>query len=325
MSKDEYILMLLKETDDYISGSDIARDLSVTRAAIWKHINRLREWGYEIESHPALGHRLLSSPDLLWEGEIKYGLRTKIFGRKLYCFGEVKSTNDVATRVADEGAEEGTLVVSDVQTRGRGRFGRRWESASGLGIWSSAIIRPDVSPFQVPMITLWAATSLCESLRKSTGVDISLKWPNDLMVGGKKICGILAEMSSEMDRVHYIVIGFGININHLPKDFPEGVRGNATSFRIETGKTHSRANLLRRILEGFELGYPMVTERLWSEIAAKWEMFSSVIHRDIEVDTSSGKISGRAVGIDENGALILMSDGSERKIFSGDVTYRAIR
>jgi len=322
MSRDERILAILKERDGYISGADIAKELNITRSAVWKHISRFRERGYEIESHPALGHRLISSPDLLWEGEIRYGLRTKIFGRKLCCYGSVGSTNDVAMRMADEGAEEGTLVVSEVQTRGKGRFSRRWESAAGLGIWASVIVRPDISPVQVPIITLWAAASLSESLGESTGVDIRLKWPNDLMVGWRKICGILTEMSSEMDKVHYIIIGFGINVNHLPEDFPEGVRENATSLRIETGRIHNRVMLLQRVLEGLERDYPMVTGKLWDEIAARWEALSCVIDRDVKIDTGSGEISGRAIGVDGSGALILMSGGTTRRILSGDVTCR---
>jgi len=228
-TKDQLLLYLKERKGDWVSGEALSNKIAVSRSAVWKHICKLREEGYVIESSPKKGYLLRKAPDLLFPNEIREGLDTKVFGKRdIVYFTETDSTNTRAKDLAARGAPEGTLVISERQTKGRGRKGRSWFSPSQGGIYTSLILRPSISPSEAPKITLLSAVVVAETLRSLTGLSAIIKWPNDILINGKKIAGILTEMSTEMDAIDYIVVGLGLNVN--TPDFPDDIREKATSI-----------------------------------------------------------------------------------------------
>lgn len=247
------ILKILKQQEEHISGQQISDYLGVSRTTVWKVIKELREEGYEINSATNKGYLLTKSPDIITSDEIKSVLKTKCFGTKIFAYSEVTSTNKLAKEKASQGAQEGTLVIAEAQTAGRGRLGKAWESPYGSGIWMSLILRPLVLPQDVSGITLIAGLAICQAIRELTHLQAYIKWPNDVVINGKKVCGILTEMSAEMEQVNHVVVGIGINVNI--KDIPEALKEVATSLSIEGEKEYVRKDIIAQVLMCFERHY----------------------------------------------------------------------
>lgn len=318
------ILKLLKENEDFISGESISKKFGVTRAAIWKSIKALKGEGYDIESISKKGYRLLSSPDILSYEEVKENLNTKFIGSKIYYYDSIDSTNKMAKDIAHK-EEEGTIIVAEEQLEGRGRLGRTWASPKKKGIYFSIILKPRVSPTKVAKLTLLGAAAVNLALDE-IGINSQIKWPNDIVINGKKVCGILTEMSSELNFINYVVIGIGINVNLGEEDIPEDIRHKATSLKIESKKGVNRKNLLAVILNRFEELYVLFKDD--GEIADAIEICrnnSAVIGKEVLVMDGNDEKVGKAIDINEEGELIVVfEDGKAESIFSGEISIRGI-
>ena len=322
----EKILEMLKQEKEngYVSGQELCERLGVSRTAVWKVIRQLKEAGYVIDSVPNRGYRLCESPDVLSHAEVAALLRTSWLGQKLYCLEETDSTNIQAKRLAEEGAPEGTLVIADMQSAGKGSRGRCWESPKGTGIFMSAVFRPKLLPVKASMITLVAAYSIASELRKTYGLDVKIKWPNDIVLNWKKIVGILTEMSSEMDFIHYIVTGIGINVNM--EKFPEELADKATSLYMESGTRFQRAKLAASFLNRMEKDYEQFAAQ--GSLAFLKDAYNEMLinrGETVRILQYQGEWCGIARGINENGELLVeKSDGTIREVFSGEVSVRGL-
>jgi len=321
-TKDQLLLYLKENQGSWVSGELISNNLSVSRAAIWKHIRNLKEEGYVIESAPKKGYFLSESSDPITADEIRQGLCTKVFGKKNIIFlNETDSTNTRAKELAAQGAPEGTLVIAEKQTEGRGRRGRSWFSPPGGGIYFSLILRPVISPGETPKITLMTAVVLAETLISLMKLKLRIKWPNDILVNGKKLAGILTEISTEMDAVNYIIVGLGLNVNTQFEQFPQDIKGNATSILIENGKQFPRVKLIQHYLKLYEIYYDMFKNNDFEPIMKRWRELADIIGKQIRVDVIGKTHIGKVVDVDNDGVLILKDDqGRLQRIFSGDVT-----
>jgi BirA family biotin operon repressor/biotin-[acetyl-CoA-carboxylase] ligase len=320
----EIILRLLKERNpEYVSGEEICRILNVTRTAVWKHIQTLRENGYEIEARPRSGYLLTGIPDRLFPEEIGAGLSTRFLGRNvLYC-DNVPTTNNLAKELAGQGAADGTLVVVEEQTGGKGRLGRQWSSAKYKGCFFSFILYPPLIPSEANVVTLMTAVAMAAAVRNETGVMAGIKWPNDLLVDGKKICGILTELSAEMERINYMVVGVGINVNQEENDFPEDIRTVATSLKAHTGVSISRVKLLQAFLKEFEKWYDISLEKGFAPVLSRWKELSVSLNCPVRIHTPNSSWDGWAEDIDRDGALLLrLPDGEIKRVISGEVSLR---
>lgn len=313
MTKEE-ILNILRETGDYVSGESLAEKMGVSRAAVWKHIHALIKDGYAIDVAQGRGYKLMSVPDKLYPAEISYGLQTKLLGRKVVHLNTTSSTNVVARQVAEEGVEEGTVVVAETQSRGKGRLGRNWITKPG-GLWMSAILKPAIDPMHASSITLLAAVSVTKALR-GAGLEAVIKWPNDVLVNGKKICGILTEMSAETDAVNFIILGIGVNVNN---DVPIET---ATTMKAELGKEVDRVKFTQSLLEMLEKDYLTFKDEGFTPILWIWRRYSDTLGRLVEVTCQDEVVVGVAQDVDEDGSLLVKTrDGSIRKIVSGDCKH----
>ncbi|OPY30068.1 MAG: putative biotin ligase [Methanocella sp. PtaU1.Bin125] len=310
----EEVLQVLREKGDYVSGEQIAGLLGVSRAAVWKQVQTLMREGYQIESHPHRGYRLIAVPDRLYASEVRYGLQTKLIGRRVVHLNTTGSTNTVARQMAEEGVEEGTVVIAETQTRGKGRLGRKWITKPG-GVWMSVILKPDIGPAHAAGITLLAAVSVTKALREA-GAEAVIKWPNDVLVSDKKICGILTEMSAETDAVSFIVLGIGVNVNNDPP------LETATSLKAELGHEVNRVKFVQSLLESLEEDYLTFKERGFEPILWSWRRYSDTLGRPVEVTYQDETIQGIAQDVSASGALIVqLKDGGTRKIVSGDCIH----
>ncbi|MFH2066585.1 MAG: biotin--[acetyl-CoA-carboxylase] ligase [Pseudomonadota bacterium] len=320
-TRDKLLAYLQANPDCWISGEILSRILKVSRAAINKHIKKLRQDGYQIESSTKKGYRIGEYHDLISADEIRDHLTTTIFGRqKIFILKETDSTNLQARKPAAEGEPEGTIVIAESQHSGRGRKGREWFSPSNAGIYASIILRPRISPAEAPGITLMTAVAVVESLISIYEIPIRIKWPNDLLIGDRKIAGILTEISTEMDRVDYIIVGIGLNVNTAVHDFPAALQEKATSLYAATGKRFSRVTVLKTILQEFEAYYDLFRREGFSGIRDRWISHSDIIGRDVMIRKIGGELRGRIIDIDHEGVLILQ-DHLEKvhRIFSGDL------
>ena len=318
------ILKLLKETDGYVSGQELCRRFGVSRTAVWKVINQLKEEGYEIEAVRNRGYALKGAGDVLSEAELLSCLKTEWAGGRTVYFDATDSTNVQARRLAEAHAPHGTLVVSDRQDGGKGRRGRSWASPSGVGIWMSLILRPEIAPSSASMLTLAAALAVREGIREETGLSPLIKWPNDLVLNGMKICGILTEMSTELMEIQYVITGIGINVNQ--REFPPEIRDTATSLSLEAGRSFRRSSLIAAILKAFEKDYAAFLKT--GDLSLLLEEYNAcLVNRGKEVCIldPSGEYRAVAEGIDENGSLLVtLPDGTRREIISGEVSVRGI-
>ena len=247
------ILKVLRGTKDYISGQELCEQLGVSRTAVWKYMKQLKEEGYEIQAVQNKGYRLVEVPDVLGESEIKSRMNTRWAGREVYFYEEIDSTNTQAKRLAEEGAVSGTLVVSDCQTKGKGRRGRVWESPKGTALYMTLMIRPQIRPERASMLTLVIGLSVVQAIRNVLKVEVGIKWPNDVVLNKKKLVGILTEMNAQMYYIEYLVLGVGINAN--TKEFPPEIQDKATSLQIELGYPVNRAELVAETMKCFENYY----------------------------------------------------------------------
>lgn len=308
----------------FISGEELSQTCGCSRTAVWKHIEELRQEGYEVEAVRKAGYRLLAAPDRLSAEAIIAGLDTKRIGQHVQAYDTVVSTQPLAHEAAATGAPEGTLVIAEQQTGGKGRLGRVWHSPKGTGIWMSLIVRPVIPLPKTPQMTLLTAVAVAKTMREETGVAVKIKWPNDIFVGDRKVCGVLTELNAEADRVNYLVIGIGINANAVAADFPEELRAIATSLRIESGTTVNRVRFVQRFCRIFEAEYDHYLQHGFDRIKTEWEACSYTIGRWVTVKTIHSTLEGRAVGLDEEGVLIVEdAAGARHKVYSADVNYGA--
>ena len=319
-TKDQLLLYLKETKGKWVSGEALSKQMGVSRSAVWKQISKLKEEGYSIESSPKKGYLFQKASEMLLPNEIREGLETKLLGKgDIIYFKEIDSTNREARDLAEKGAPEGSLVLSEAQTKGRGRKGRTWFSPSKGGIYISLILRPTISPAEAPKFTLLTAVAIAEALLSMTPLNINIKWPNDILINGKKIAGILTEMSTEMDAVNYIVVGLGLNVN-TPK-FPDEIQEIATSILIETEKIFPRVKLIQEYLKWYEAYYDIYKETGFDSIINRWKDLSNIIGKKVEVQVVGNQFIGEALDIDGDGALILKDDqGGVHRIISGDIT-----
>lgn len=320
----EKVLKLLKANmPNYVSGEEIARALGVSRTAVWKNVNLLQEEGYVIEGSPRLGYRLIEVPDLLYPAEIAAGLKTVIIASepaKIHYFRQVDSTSEAIKKLGDRGAPEGTLVVAEEQTGGKGRLGRRWFSPPAKGIWLSTLLRPPVLPREAPIFTLMSAVAVVKAIKSTLPhIPTGIKWPNDLLVNGRrKVCGILTELKAEADLLHYLVIGIGINVNLRKQDFPSQLQGCATSLLLENGeKELPRLPLLVKVLEELDTIYQEYLLKGPGNIIKSWKEKNITLNREVTVKSPLGEFTGRALDIAGDGALIVQNKKGEIKHFHG--------
>ncbi|MGI6705046.1 MAG: biotin--[acetyl-CoA-carboxylase] ligase [Clostridia bacterium] len=318
--------ILIGSKDQYISGEEISSRVGVTRAAVWKTINGLKEDGYIIKASPRKGYCLIEMPDRLEPSIVREGLKTRTLGKHIYYYRQIDSTNKKAKELAIKGKPNGTLIIAEEQTKGRGRLGREWLSPFGTGIWMSILLRPDIHPWDAPRMTLLSAAAVARSIEGVTKLKTGIKWPNDIIVGQKKVCGILTEMNGELDQLHWIVIGIGINVNGEQKDFPEELHGTASSLKIELGRPVDRAMLLRRICTEMESYLDeFLKSRDFSPVIQECRRRSVTIGKMVRVTGSHDDWVGKAEDIDLDGSLLVRrADGTLERVLSGDVSVRGI-
>ena len=308
-----------------VSGEELGRAIGISRTAVWKHINELKCEGYVIDSVPSKGYCFVSAPDALLPDEIKAGLKTRIMGREVAYHKETTSTQEIAKALASQGVAEGTIVVAETQSGGRGRVGRQWSSPQG-GVYFSMILRPDMKPSEALRLPLVAGVAVAQAIKRNTKLAPKLKWPNDIMLQDRKVGGILTEMSAEMDRLDWVIIGIGLNVNTSHESYPEEVQGVATSLMELGGKIIPRVKLLQDILFEFESLYDDLVKSGFEPIRARWKALSNTICANVVVSMPTEKVTGTAVDIDLDGALILKKgDGSLEKILAGVVSLRKLK
>ena len=310
------ILNILSTADGYVSGENISDELGISRNAVWKHINKLRQEGYEIESVTKRGYKLISVPDVISAELIKDGLDTEFIGQNVVYYDETDSTNNEAKRNSD--MPDGTLFISEIQTGGKGRLGRAWVSPKGIGIWMSLLLKPHILPQDVAQITLVAGMATA----RSVGCGAKIKWPNDVVIGSKKICGILTEMSAEIERVNYIVPGIGINVN--TESFPDELKEKATSLYIESGRKFERYKIVQRFLKEFEILYKKFIKGGIAAVTDDYRELCVTIGKEVSVIYPNRTINGRAIDINNNGELIVETDKGIIEVDSGEVSVRGM-
>lgn len=319
LSNEEMILSFLAEGgSDFISGATLSDKLGLSRTAVWKYVETLRKLGYTIEAQPARGYRLLQVPDRLTPLEVSPLLSTRDLGRTLHHFEALPSTNVQAFELAQEGALHGEVVITESQTAGKGRRGRAWVSPAGKNLAMSVILRPEIPPTRAPELTLVAAVALAETL-KEAGANAQIKWPNDVQLDGLKVAGILTELSADTERVHFIVLGIGVNLNTEVSDFPPEVRELATSVAIARQQQVPRALFTAALLTKIEQWLDTWQEEGFAPVRKAWKSLSSILGKDVLVRSDAKELRGVAEDIDESGALLLRVDGRLERVLAGDV------
>lgn len=320
----EEILRLLRSADGYISGQELCNRFGVSRTAVWKAINQLKEAGYEIEAQQNKGYRLMAAPDLMTEAEIKSLMHTDWVAKEVLYFDTIDSTNTKAQELAEKGYPSGTLVVADKQESGKGRRGRSWVSPSGTGIFMTLMIKPDINPNNASMLTLVAALVVAKAITSVTGEEALIKWPNDIVVNGKKVCGILTEMNAQFDYINHIVVGIGINVHN--ESFPEEISQMASSLMIEAGgKRFHRAQIVAETMAYFEQYYDtfLKTQDL-SALVREYDKLLVNRNKSVRVLDPKEPFDGKAMGITPKGELIVDTWESRKLVSSGEVSVRGI-
>jgi BirA family biotin operon repressor/biotin-[acetyl-CoA-carboxylase] ligase len=318
--EEEIVGLLEKNNDKFLNTKDISLKLGVHPYTVYQAVRELRRWEFQIQSERGKGYRLVESPDLILAAEIKKNLRTKIFGKKIYSYRKVGSTNMLGFRLAETKAEEGTLIVAEEQTKGKGRMGRSWYSPPQLGLWMSLILRPDIPPFKAPGLSICAGLALALAIKEMTGLEAKTKWPNDCLIDGNKVGGILLELSAELDRINFVIVGIGVNVNHSEKDFPKDLASTATSIKIKVGHNISRLSLLTSFLENFERIYLDFKKNGLSPQREMIKSFSFLLGEKVTVKFGKEKIEGMAEDIDDNGSLVIRTKKGEKVVTAGEVT-----
>ena len=322
MTTDAKILLALRGNPDGVSGAELAEKLRISRAAIWSRIEELRSLGYDIQARPHSGYRLVDVPDVLHADDLLARLhKTKIIGRDIRVFEQTTSTNNVIEKLARDGVKEGVAVFAESQTKGRGRLGRKWLSPARKGLWFSILLRPNLRPQEATQLTIASATALRRAIHSETGLNPEIKWPNDILIHGKKVAGILTEMSAELDKVQHIILGIGVNVNTSASEFQPELRKLATSLKIESGKAVSRADLATAILHELDCDYGHVCAGEFTALADEWEAHCTTIGRNVTIQIGGRRIRGRAESLGDDGALLLRTEyGRLESIIGGDVT-----
>ncbi len=323
MTTDAQILAALRAAGDgTVSGAELSQKLGLTRAAIWARVDELRRLGYEIEASPHLGYRLLNTPDVLHADDLLTRLgRTKVVGRDIRVFQETTSTSDVIEKLARDGVKEGAVVFAESQTKGRGRLGRKWLSPPGKGLWFSVLLRPELRPQETTRLTVAAATALRRAIHLETGLKAAIKWPNDILANGRKVAGILTELSAELDRVKHVIIGIGVDVNLNAGEFPPELRRQATSLKIEAGHAIARPALATVILRELDADYARIGGGEFGTVADEWEAHCATLGQTVAIRIGERQARGRAESLGEDGALLLRTEhGRIERITGGDVT-----
>lgn len=312
------VLQLLRNSSEFISGEEISRRLGITRAAIWKNMEALRRTGYTIEALPRVGYRLISIPDKLLPWEIKVGLDTDVIGHNIIYEEDLGSTMDEAVRLANDNAAEGTVIFAEHQTKGRGRMGKHWVSPAGTGLYLSLIIRPRIMLKDAAKLTLLTGVAVCEAVNGFTQAGAGIKWPNDILIGGKKLAGILTEMNAELDCIRFVVIGIGMNVNtplsRLPKE--------AISLKAAIGKHCDRISFAREILRSFESWYKTLQQVGFDPVLDRWRELSCTLNKQITFRERDKEWSGKAIDIDNDGSLLVrLPDGKIVKRNAGEIVH----
>ena len=322
MNLDQQILTALHAAGAVgVSGAELSQRLAVSRAAIWARIEELRTLGYEIEASPHRGYRLRSVPDVLHADDLLSRLgNTRVIGRDIRVFQETSSTNDVVEKLARDGVPEGVVVFAESQTKGRGRLGRKWLSPAGRGLWFSVLLRPNLRPQAATQMTIATAVAVARAIRQQTGLKPGIKWPNDILLQGRKTAGILTELSAELDHIKYLVIGIGVDVNVAPTEFPPDLRKLATSLRTESGRVHNRADVAVAILRALDDDYARIAAGHFEAVANEWAEHCTTLGQPVTIHIGDRRIHGRAEALDEDGALLLRTEhGRLERIIGGDV------
>jgi len=321
VTTDARILSALHANPDGVSGAQLAEELGISRAAVWARIEELRRLKYDVEAGPHFGYRLVHSPDALHADDLLARLgKTKIIGRDIQVFEQTTSTNDVMEKLARDGVKEGVVVFAESQTKGRGRLGRKWISPERKGLWFSVLLRPELRPQEATQLTVASATAVHRPIHTETGLQPEIKWPNDILIGGRKVAGILTEMSAEVDRVRHVILGIGIDVNLDRDEFPADLRKTATSLKIEAGEMVSRPELAVAILRELDADYARIGGGKFAVVADEWESGCVTIGRNVTVHIGDRKIRGAAEALDDDGALLLRTEhGHLERIIGGDV------
>jgi BirA family biotin operon repressor/biotin-[acetyl-CoA-carboxylase] ligase len=317
----EAILQVFRQNDRaFVSGEDLSRKLGVSRTAVWKQIGALRDLGYDIAAVPSRGYRLLGVPDTLIGAELQAGLQTAVIGRQIVSLAEVDSTNLHAARLAEAGAVAGTVVVAESQTDGRGRRGRVWASPPGVNLYLSVLLRPPIPPWDAPQLTFLSAVAVARTVAETAGLEPEVKWPNDILLSGRKVAGLLNEMRAETEGLHHVILGIGVNLNMTAEQFPADPRNPATSLLLETGRPVVRAAFARRLLCHLDGLYAEFLAEGFSPIRRAWESYFRLLGQGVAVDGQERPLQGTVAGIDGDGALLLRrADGRQERILAGDV------
>lgn len=314
---------LMDHKGEFVSGQKISELFGISRTAVWKHIRVLKQRGYVIESYTKRGYCLREAPELLSPESVARQLKTVTFGRKIVYHEKVDSTNTIAKKLADKGAEEGTVVVAEEQTGGRGRLDRKFISPFAQGVWFSIILRPQFPPMEVSKMTLVAAVAITKALRKFGMVHCGIKWPNDILVHGAKLVGILTELNASVEKINYLVMGIGINTTLSRKTLPRELKKTTTSFAMENIPVH-RDELLSEVLYQLEYYYDMIKEKGFAPVLDEWKTLSCMLGEEVQVIEPNRTFNGKAIDLDESGNLLVQTDTGTEKVLAGDVHVRSL-
>lgn len=323
LAKNELLKRLFEANGQPVSGQEIADQFSVSRTAIWKYIKEFEQDGYEIGTIRKKGYYLIATPDKVNAANITKHLTTANYGQQIHYVATCESTQFIAHDEAQNGAPDGTVIIAEEQTAGKGRMSRPWNSSASKGIWMSVIVRPSLTPQEAPQMTLVAAVAVTRAIEDITGIQPDIKWPNDILIKGKKMTGILTEMQADPDRVKAIILGIGMNVNQEASDFPDELQTIATSLKMELGETVSRSKLVAKVLEHLEHYTKLYETHGFGPIKLLWEGYSNTTGKRIRAVMLNETIEGTAIGISETGMLELrLDDGSIRGIYSADIELR---
>jgi BirA family biotin operon repressor/biotin-[acetyl-CoA-carboxylase] ligase len=317
---DALLVKLRRKPKHFFPESQLTKELKTTSADFQAALKLLKTWGYEITKNAKEAYAFHTPPDTVTATEIAYGLKTKLIGKTAHSYHTVKSTNDIATQLAEQGVKEGTIVTAETQTKGRGRLGRSWHSPAGMGIYLSIILRPKFLPEDAPGVSLMTALALADTFSKYCRNEVGIKWPNDLLLNGKKTAGILTELSAERGKINHLIVGVGMNINHTTHDFPPELRMTATSLRRFVKRKIDRLELLRLFLLNFEKEYARYTKDRLKPSQKRLLKYSTLIGKRIKLDSGKVRIEGECIDIDQNGNLILEENKKRTIVSSGEVT-----
>jgi BirA family biotin operon repressor/biotin-[acetyl-CoA-carboxylase] ligase len=303
-----------------ISGARIAREIGVSRSTVWRWVERLRELGVRVKGQQSAGYFLEKVPDILTPDLLRKRMKGKLFGKRVYHFFKTDSTNRVAMELGYAGEPEGAVILAEEQTAGRGRSGRSWHSERGAGLYVTLLLRPRLSPVQAPLLTMLAGLSAHSAIQAQTGLSAELKWPNDILMDGRKVGGILTEMHAEPTQVRFVIVGIGINTNQ--EKFPGDIASVTTSLRKESGRTHSRLELLVRLLNEFESDYNRFLREGARYVVDRFERVSSFANgKRVRVETGFETYFGTTVGLTSDGLLqVKREEGPVTMVIAGDVT-----